>query len=253
MHVLIVEDEIHNSKLLQGMISGLRPNWEIQATLESVKETVSWLKNHKEPDLIFMDIQLNDGICFSIFDQVKVESMVVFTTAYDEYAIQSFQVNSIDYLLKPVKEARLKEAIEKFEHLFKQMKQPALPDYQKLIDLMNYPGKYRKRIMVSDGKSMVKIDVEQVACFITENHNTFAIKFNNEGYLLDATLEKLESELDPDMFFRSSRSSVININAVLKVENNLGGKLKVTLPSPLKRTVKISRLKAAAFKDWVDK
>lgn len=119
MKVVIVEDEVHNSRMLTGMINSLRPDWEIIASLESVKQSVEWFTNHDHPDLIFMDIQLTDGICFSIFEKVKIESMVIFTTAYDEYAIQAFKVNSIDYLLKPIKEEQLELAIGKFENIYK--------------------------------------------------------------------------------------------------------------------------------------
>ncbi|PLX18625.1 MAG: DNA-binding response regulator [Salinivirgaceae bacterium] len=252
MKALIIEDELHNTRLLSGMIQKIRPEWEIVGTLESVQESVEFLNKEQQPDVIFMDIQLSDGTCFSIFDEVEVNSLVIFTTAYDEYAIKSFKVNSIDYLLKPISEELLLDAVLKFEKFYEKMNVKINTDYGKLVELLK-TSSYRKRFMVNGGKSLIKIEVENIAYFLTEDHATFIYTFDGNQYLLDSTMEKLEVELDPERFFRTGRGTIINIASIEKVDAANGGKLIVNLVSPLGNQVKVSRLKAAAFKAWIDK
>lgn len=254
MKVIIVEDEQHNCRLLVGMIKKIRPDWKIVKTLESVKSTVSWLKENPHPDLIFMDIQLTDGVCFSIFEKVKVESLLVFTTAYDEYAIQAFKVNSIDYLLKPLKENLLKKAIEKSEEIIKIVeKSNQTPNYSELLNVLKKrKTNYRKRFLVSGATSFSKLGVKDIAYIYTENRVTFAVTFDAKDHILDFTIEKLEEQLNPEQFFRANRSIILNSEVVHKFENYFGGKLMVQLIPPFEETVTISRLKAAEFKNWLD-
>lgn len=256
MEIIIVEDELHNYRLLKGMIEALRPEWEIVEWFESVKNTVEWLQNNPSPDLIFMDIQLTDGISFSIFEQVKVESMVIFTTAYDEYALRAFQVNSIDYLLKPIKENKLRLAIEKFERIFQYLKNSTdnRPDYHEILNAITKgEKKYRNRFLVSGATSFFKIDAEDIAWFNTENRVTTAFTFDGKNHIIDLTIEKLEEQLDPMIFFRTNRSTMVHINSIRKFENHFGGKLILRLIPPFKEPITISRLKATEFKDWVGK
>ncbi len=255
MQILIIEDEQHNSRLLSGMINIVRPKWEITGIFESVKSTVAWLREYPPPDLIFMDIQLTDGICFSIFEQVQVESMVIFTTAYDEYAIQAFKVNSIDYLLKPIKGEKLEEAILKFEKIHNQLdKGDKNSDYKDLLDIIRKGEKnYRKRFLVSGISSFFKIEVKDIAYFYTENRVSFAVTFDGKEHILDLTMEKLEEQLNPELFFRANRSIIINSESVHKFENYFGGKLIVKLVHPFTEPVTISRLKATEFKNWLDR
>lgn len=256
MKVLIVEDELHNYRLLKGMVEKIRPDWEILEWFESVKSTVAWLRDNAAPDLIFMDIQLTDGICFSVFDQVEVESMVIFTTAYDEYALRAFQVNSVDYLLKPMKMEKLRLAIEKFEKLYQQSSQPleTRPDYKELLQAITKgEKKYRKRFLVSGVTSYFKLNAEEVAWFYTENRVTTAVTFQGKEHVIDLTIEKLEEQLDPDMFFRTNRSTIVHIDSIRKFENHFGGKLILRLIPPFNETITISRLKATEFKEWVGK
>lgn len=254
MRIIIVEDELHNYRLLKGMVEKLRPEWKIVESFESVRSTVSWLKENKPPDLIFMDIQLTDGICFSIFEEVDVNSMVVFTTAYDEYAIQAFKVNSVDYLLKPIKEDELKASIEKFEQITAHVGQSEqTPNYQELLEVIKQGGKkYRKRFLVSGATSFSKIDVNDIAYFYTESRVSFAVTFDKKDHIIDLTMEKLEEQLDPDQFFRANRSVILNSEAVQKFESYFGGKLIVKMVEPFSEPVTISRLKATSFKNWLD-
>lgn len=251
--ILLIEDEAHNMRLLQGMITKLRPHWKVAATFESVKSTVQWLKGNPMPDLIFMDIQLADGLCFAIFDQVEVKSMVIFTTAFDNYAIRAFKVNSIDYLLKPFKDAELESAILKFEK-FKSLSEPALPghDYQELLEAIRRgEKKYRKRFLIARGSGFEKVETDQIAYFYNEHRITRAFTFQGNSHVVDFSLDALEEQLDPENFFRANRQLVVNIQAVERIENHFGGKLKLKLIPPLEGDPMVSRLKAMAFRQWL--
>jgi len=255
MRVVIIEDEQHNYRMLLGMIKNIRPNWEIVGVLESVKQSVEWFTNNEHPDLIFMDIQLTDGICFSIFEKVEIESMIIFTTAYDEYAIQAFKVNSIDYLLKPIKEEKLAVSIAKFEKLIDNNRSGAKdkPDYQTLLKALKSGEKnYRKRFLIAGSSSFFKIETKDIAYFYTINRITFAVTFGAKEHIIDLTMEKLQEQLDPEIFFRANRSQIINIESIQKFESYFGGKLSVRLVHPFKENVIISRLKATEFKNWLD-
>jgi DNA-binding LytR/AlgR family response regulator len=251
--IILVEDEPYNLRLLQEMIKKLRPGWEVVNTFESVKESVAWLRENQHPDLFFMDIQLADGLCFSIFDQVDVKSMVIFTTAYDNYAIRAFKVNSIDYLLKPFKEKDLEAAIEKFENLRQVPDEVASnQNYTEILNAIRHgEKKYRRRFLVSKGAAFYKLPVEEIACFFSENRITTAATFNRQNHVVDFSLEALEEQLDPETFFRVNRQVIVNIQAIEKIENYFGGKLKVQINPPFEGTVVVSRLKAMDFKEWV--
>ena len=254
MKIAIIEDELPNRRLLIGMIHEFRPDWEIVREVGSVKQSVEWLSAGPELDLIFMDIQLTDGICFSIFESVKPECMVIFTTAYDEYAIQAFEVNSVDYLLKPIKQTKLEQAILKFEKLYH--KSDNLQDeslkMKALIEAIGQPAKpTRQRFLVSGGASYFKLDVADIAYFVSENRITYAVTFNAKRHVIDMTLEMVEEELDHNQFFRAGRAHILHIDAISKVENYFGGKLVVKLIPTLSEVITVSRLKATAFKQWL--
>lgn len=255
MKVLIVEDEIHNYRLLKGMVESYRPAWNIIGPFETVSKTVSWLQQNTAPDLIFMDIQLLDGVCFSVFEQTEIDSMVIFTTAYDEYALQAFNVNSIDYLLKPVKEIKLQDAIKKFERFYQSVSsQETSLNYKDLLEAITKgEKKYRKRFLVAGATSYSKIDIKDIALFYTESRITFAVNYKGEEFQLDQTMEKLEEQLNPDLFFRANRSYILHSDAIQKIESYFGGKLYVKMVPPLKHEVTISRLKATEFKNWIGK
>lgn len=251
MKVLIVEDELHNYRLLHGMLSELRPDWEVIKHCESVKSSVEFLSNESQPDLIMMDIQLNDGICFSIFDQVDVQSKVIFITAYDNYAIQAFKVNSVDYLLKPIKESELETAIEKFEASTVVLKDSEI-DYGQLLQAISLGQKsFRQRFLISGARNYYKLLVKDVAYFYSENRVTFAVDRQGKEHVVDFTLDKLEEELDPKCFFRANRSTTLHIDSVDSFEDYFGNKLSVLLTPKFKERITISRLKATAFKHWV--
>jgi len=262
IRVVIIEDELHNSRMLEGIVRKLRPSWTIEAILESVEDSVYWLRNNPPPDLILMDIQLSDGSCFSIFKHVELDSScrIIFTTAYDEYAIRAFKVNSIDYLLKPINEQELDQSFQKFERLrAAQIPQPYLAagDKNYYTNLVNsiLAGKkeYRTRLLISTFKGYEKLETKDIAYIYSDNKLTFAVDFNRKRYALDYNLEKLESELDPAAFFRASRKAIVNIDAVAKVTNDVGGKLKVETSPAADFEIVVSRLRAGEFKIWMGK
>ncbi len=251
MNVLIIEDEKHNRRLLQGMIETLRPKWVVLELLESIADSVEWLQRNSA-DIIFMDIQLADGVCFSIFEKTEVKTPVIFTTAYDNYAIQAFKVNSIDYLLKPIKEDELLNSIEKFERNI--ASQNKAPDYNQLYDIIvNREKQYRSRILIHGSRNYFKIDVNSVAYFYSQSKLTFAKMKDKSEYQVDLTLELLEKELNPEIFFRTGRSMLVNIDSIVSFEDYFGGKLILKLNPPFNEMVTISRLKNSAFKTWLGK
>ncbi len=263
INLIIVEDEIHSAEMLRDMITEMRPEWKVDAMLQSVSETVDYLQTHTHPHIIFLDIELADGNCFSIFDQVEVkESGIIFTTAYNEHALKAFNLNSIDYLLKPIKEEDLERAIGKFEmaidftlhlHEAEEKKKTGDIDYQELArSIMKTQGGYRKRFLISKRESFFKLKVEDIAYFYFDARVTFAVSYDGRQHILSQSLDKLEEELDPEMFFRTNRQTIVNVDAVEKFETYFSGKLIVKLVNNLNDKIMISRAKAGAFKDWLN-
>ncbi|MGM0375615.1 MAG: LytR/AlgR family response regulator transcription factor [Bacteroidota bacterium] len=255
MDILIVEDELPTRRLLKDMIEKVRPDWKIAGSTSSVDETIEWLEENPQPTLIFMDIQLSDGTCFEIFDKVQIDSFVIFTTAYDEYAIQAFRVNSIDYLLKPVNQEKLEEAIRKYEHLFRENRnqEKTAIDYQELARaLESKTAHYRSRVMVNLADGFQKLNTSDIAWLVSSNKITTAVTFDHNHHVVDFTLDKLEKELDPAMFFRANRQYILNIETIHKVENWFNGKLVVKTRPQAEEKIVVSRERARNFKDWIN-
>lgn len=249
MKVLIVEDEILTSKRLKKMLLTLDSSIEVIDMIDSIESSVEWFNNNPAPDLVFMDIQLSDGLCFEIFDKVKVDPPVIFTTAFDEYAIQAFKVNSIDYLLKPIKQDELKQSLQKFHTL----KERFSSVYEVLKKISFNRKVYKARFLVKTGQAFVKVDCNDIAFFHSENKLTYIILFSGKKYTIDYTLDELERELNPESFFRISRQYIININSVESVHTYFGGSLKLHLNPKVQEEIIISRRRAAGFKDWMDR
>ena len=239
--------------MLKNLIAGLRPGWKVEAAVGSIADAVEWFSTNEQPDLIFSDIQLTDGTCFEIFEQVSISSFIIFTTAYDEYAVQAFKVNSVDYLLKPVSVEMLEKAIEKFES-YKSTGNRSMSDMKDLMNsLLNGKINYRSRLMVPVADGFVKVDINDVAFFHSFNKITSVTSFDRKNYIANFTFEKLEMQLDPEMFFRANRQFILNINSITKIENWFNGKLIVkTRPEAIEKIV-ISRERARAFKEWIDR
>ena len=239
--------------MLADLIRKLRPEWEIAGFAGSVADAVDWLSSNEQPDVIFSDIQLTDGACFEIYEQVKVSSLIIFTTAYDEYALRAFKLNSVDYILKPVSEKELLRAIEKLEAMTSAKKEN-MPDMAMLMEtLMKGKISYRTRILASVPDGFVKIDVDDIAFSHSSQKVTTVTTFDKKNYVVDMTLEKLENQLDPDLFFRANRQFILNINSITKVENWFNGKLVVKTRPASEEKIIVSRERARQFKEWIDR
>lgn len=256
IRVALVEDELPAARLLKSMIQKLRPDWETVHIGGSNEEAVAWFKqNPVQPDILFLDIELSDGVSFEFLQEVNPQSMVVFTTAYDEYAVRAFSVNSIDYLLKPIETERLRQAIEKFEKLsgtfFKQFNEKN--DWKEIAGKVADPVRvYRNRFLMQRGNQMEVLLVEDVAYFFSENKITYAQTFKHGSMVVDYSLDRLGEELDPTIFFRATRQILLCSRAVSKIENYFQGKISVTLTPPYKEQVLVSKEKAEGFKQWLD-
>ncbi|MGN1265180.1 MAG: LytR/AlgR family response regulator transcription factor [Muribaculaceae bacterium] len=253
LKAVIIEDEIPAARLLKSMISSLRPHWDITIIPGSVDEAVDWFDSHEHPDLIFLDINLTDGNAFDFLTMVKPKSAVIFTTAYDEYAIRAFSVNSIDYILKPVEEQRLTEAIEKYEDLYGKYWNSS-DDYlnRLLYALKSDAQKYRQRFLISGKDSFHTLQVECVAYFYSENKVTFAVTPAGKEYVVGMSLSKLDEQLDPKQFFRVNRQMIINIDAIDCAVPLTKGRIKVKVQPAFKSDIIVSEGRASFFRLWLD-
>jgi DNA-binding LytR/AlgR family response regulator len=248
-NIVIIEDEEANANRLQRMILSLRSNYRILDVLGSIKKSAEWFSSNIQPDLLFLDVQLSDGISFELFNLIELKCPIIFTTAYDEYAIKAFKYNSIDYLLKPIEIEELEFAIKKFENMGI-LNAAQNEEFKRLLTLME-KKEYRTRFLVPYRDGFNQINVESISYFFSEFGSTYAISFEGEKHLIDHTLESLEEQLDSKIFFRANRQYIVNINSINQVHNHFNSKLKVDLKQ-LKNGVIISRLKASAFKEWLD-
>jgi DNA-binding LytR/AlgR family response regulator len=255
MKALIIEDEFLIAKELQNKIEDISDDINIVEVLPSLKTAKKWFMQNAEPDLIFMDIQLCDGVSFELFDVYKLSCPIIFTTAYDEYALRAFKVNGVDYLLKPVDDEELKKAIDKCRNIVEN-KSAAPLDIQQLIkNLRNgdTASLYKEKFIVNVRNTWVPVNTCDVACFMRENLN-YLFTFNGEKYILDiTTLDELEELLNPKKFYRANRQCIIHIDAIQSVKPHENSKLTATLKAPWKFNIDISREKAPAFKKWFDR
>ena len=247
MKVLIIEDEQDVARRLIRLIGEVAPDFEIQGITDSVEDTVKWLRSNPAPDLLFMDIHLADGISFEIFKQVEIQSPVIFTTAYDNYAIQAFKVNSIDYLLKPINKLELEKAISKFRARARKVT-PTL-DYSQLADIIR--EKEQKRIVVRYGQKLKAIEIQDVACFYTENKAVYLHTFSDERYPIDERLDALEKILDPYLFFRVNRSAIVNFKAIHEMYAYSKSRVNIELKKPLELSFTSSTERSSDFKEWL--
>jgi DNA-binding LytR/AlgR family response regulator len=255
MDVLLIEDEGPAARRLQQLIKELAPQAEVLDVIDTVEAAVRWLQHHQAPDIIFMDIQLADGLSFDILEQVPIQSPVIFTTAYDDYAIRAFTLNSIDYLLKPVEKAALARSLQKHENLSAQFKGSTRPQpsLQELLHTLQLRDKsYKTRFLVSVGDKLFTIPVEDIAYFTSEDKAVRLVTLDHHRYLIDFSLDKLETLLNPRQFFRLNRQFIGQLSAIKNIHNHFNGKLKVELQQSPNEEIFVSRERATAFKDWLD-
>ena len=250
MNIIIIEDEKPAARLLQRKVEKL--GLYVSTMLHSVEESIAWFHANPHPDLIFLDIQLSDGLSFEIFETLAIRSAVIFTTAYDEYALRAFKLNSIDYLLKPIDEDDLSIAILKFKNQFQKSLLTNL-DFDAIKKMLVNPidRNYKKRFTIKMGQQLKMISIEEVECFYSENKGTYLHTFDNRDYLLDTTLEQLESELDPNDFYRISRKFILPMKGIKEIQVYSNSRLKVMLPTYKADEVIVSREKVADFKNWL--
>ncbi|MBX0288872.1 LytTR family DNA-binding domain-containing protein [Hymenobacter sp. HSC-4F20] len=255
MTVLLLEDEYPAAERLQRLLQQAAPEAQVAAVLDSVASAVQWLSTHPAPDLILSDIQLADGLSLEIFDQLLVRSPVIFTTAYDAYAIRAFKTNSVDYLLKPVKLAELQAALTKLREW--RAAPAASPDsarrLERLLDALPRPDRqYKTRFLVRSGEQLLPLAVSQVAWFQSRHETTTLATADNRRFVVDYTLEQLESLLDPAQFFRLNRQFIAQLPAVQRLHPHFNGKLLLELQPAPSEEVLVSREKAAAVKSWLE-
>ncbi len=255
MRVLIVEDEPFAQQELKRLLSHTPQNPEIAGCLDSVEETVEWLRESPLPDLIFLDIQLSDGLSFEIFRQEMVNCPVIFTTAFDEYSIQAFKLNSIDYLLKPVRQEELNAALAKFENIKKMYGEATqnIPDLTRLEQLLR-PAlrEYKTRFIVRIGDQIRHIGIEETAWFGAEDNVVLLVTRSNRRYIIEYTLDQLSDLLDPKQFNRLNRSVIAHISGIGKVSRHFNGRLLVELAPQAEEPVYVSRARVRDFMSWLD-
>lgn len=252
MKVLIIEDEFHAVKYLSGLLEELIPDLQILATLDTVEESVEWFQAQPAPELVFMDIQLADGLSFDIFKHVEVNAPVIFTTAFDQYTLRAFKLNSIDYLLKPVEKEELQAALAKYSKYHQA--QPAT-DWQQLIANLPIQQKdaYRQRFLTKQGKSLTYLLASDIAYLYSDEGITFAIDQNCKRFVLDTTIDRLQEELDPKDFFRINRGQIVHISSIKQIDSWFSHRLKIKL-SPENGSLEhvVSRDRVKDFKAWLD-
>jgi DNA-binding LytR/AlgR family response regulator len=252
MTILIIEDEPQAVQRLEKLIHQLQPEATLAGTLDSVKRSVEWLRTHPAPDLILMDIQLADGISFQIFDQVRVLAPVIFTTAYNEYALKAFKVNSIDYLLKPIDQQELAAALKKYQEL----QRPAVPGQmlESIATAMEMlTRKYKERFMVKVGDHLRAIEVSDVLFVFSLEKATFAQTKDGRKHLLDYTIDQLEELLDPRTFFRINRKYIVGSHAIQDMISHVNSRLKLVLKTSDDPDVIVARERVQEFKNWMDR
>lgn len=253
MKIIIIEDEVIAAEHLRNLLTQCKPDITVIQELRSVKNSVQWLKNNANTaDLILMDIRLTDGICFDIFEALPtLKTPIIFTTAYDDFAIEAFQFNSVQYLLKPISKEALQLALDKFLRFHNQ--QNMVIDYQKLAAQINPTKNYKTRFLIKQGNHLNIIKIQHTAYFYTQNDLTFLATFDNKKYALSQSLSTLEKELNPYFFFRLTRNVIAHIEAIESVQPFSKGRLTVILkPSGLDRII-VSSDRTSKFKEWVAK
>ncbi|WEK36858.1 MAG: LytTR family DNA-binding domain-containing protein [Candidatus Pseudobacter hemicellulosilyticus] len=249
MTVIIVEDEKPAAEKLQKSLAACDPELEVLAVLGTVKDTVSWFHQNPVPELIFMDIELSDGLSFRIFEKVAISCPVIFITAYDDYWQEAFEHNSIDYLLKPVKEEKLLAALRKYDKL----KQYFAGNYQQLVNWQAQPPNsgYRKRFLVKRGLDYISIKTEDIAYFYAAHKLVCMVDSKGQKFILDQSLSDIENQLDPASFYRVSRKYLINMSAIKRIKAWPKSKLLLEVEPPLPEEIIISQENVAAFKQWM--
>ncbi|MBG0858991.1 MAG: response regulator transcription factor [Bacteroidales bacterium] len=252
MNVLVVENEIPAAEKIVRLLKETDRSITILDVLETVEGTINRLQMKPQPDLILMDIQLDDGLCFEIFETIDVEIPVIFTTAYDEYTLKAFKVNSVDYLLKPVDRKALESALKKFKKLYYDNKDPLKRDFRQLIN--EFRNQYKSRFLIKIGEKYRSVPAAEISHFLIRERNVFLCDFQGRDFGVDYSLDQIQSMLDPRRFFRINRDCIVNINAITMMHSYSSSRLQLVMKNMSKsEDFIVSRDRVAEFKRWVDK
>jgi DNA-binding LytR/AlgR family response regulator len=253
MNILIIEDEKHAADRLTRLLKAHFPDANYYADVDSVKSALRWFKENPEPDLIFLDIQLADGLSFDIFNTVQVLSPVIFCTAYDQYAIKAFELNSLDYLLKPIDPMDLEKSVKKYQQLNSDKEEKPALDFSSLQALLeNQNQKYKKRFVVKLGDKIVAIETSDIAFFYSENKGTYAQNHQGKSYLIDFSLDQLVDLVDLKKFYRINRKYLASYESLGDIRSYSNSRLKVMLKNNSDNDILMSREKVTDFKNWLD-
>jgi DNA-binding LytR/AlgR family response regulator len=248
MKIIIIEDEKPAAEKLQALLASIDHSLEVTAVLNSVQASLNWFSTNEMPELIFMDIELTDGLSFTIFDNCKISCPVIFTTAYDEYWQEAFEHNSIDYLLKPVKKEKVEATLKKYYLLGKHF----TANLQRLLQSQEEPkAAYKKRFLVKRGVDLLSIKLEDISYFYATHKLVCLVTFNNQKYILDKSLSDIEKETDPALFFRANRKYLISANAIKRMKTHSKGKLQLEVEPVIDEEIVISQENAGLFKEWI--
>ena len=253
MNILIVEDEPEAAARLSTLLRELKPDTKVVGSLDSVKSAVKWISENPSPDLIFMDIQLADGLSFEIFEKADIKAPVIFTTAYNEYALKAFKVNSIDYILKPLDKDEVAAAFRKYENLTGQAQ-----SREKMIDsigtaMQMLTKRYKKRFVIKVGEHLRSVEVSEILYFYSLEKTTFAQAADSRKHILDFTLDQLEGVLNPARFFRINRKYIVSVDSIRDMISHTNSRLKLLLKSSDDDDIIVARERVQEFKDWLDK
>ena len=249
MNLLIIEDEPASAQRLKKLAEEIDPGIKVLEILDSISASVEWFRGHTEPDLVLSDIHLADGLSFDIFKEVNISCPVIFTTAYDQYAIQAFKLNSIDYLLKPIKKTELAEAIRKFN---KTRAGTSTFDFTQLTAMLGTVGKdYLKRLMIRIGQQIKVAEVKDIAYFYIDEKIVFAVSFHRDRYPMDLSLDQLEKQLDPERFYRINRAFIVSLESIETMITYSKARIKIKLKPPCEVESITSTERSAGFRDWL--
>jgi two-component system, LytTR family, response regulator LytT len=249
MKVLILEDETLAGQKIQNLLNDIDSTLEVLAVLKSVETAREWFASNEHPDLVISDIRLLDGLSFELFETIDYRNPVIFTTAYDQYAIKAFEVNSVDYLLKPIQKEKLDKALAKLKH---KEETPAI-QYQDIINIMKtQQTEYKARFMIKAGNKILAIPVEKIAYFYSLNKLTYIISIENKKYPCDQTLEVIDQQIDPKLFFRANRKYIVKFEAINEIHPYFKGRIKISLTPEAEDEIVISSERTPDFKKWLD-
>ena len=251
MNILIIEDEKPAADRLIRLLKGHFPDADFHGNLDSVKSSIRWFQENEAPDLIFLDIQLADGLSFEIFKEIETKSPVIFCTAYDQYAIKAFELNSLDYLLKPIDPEELKKSINKFNELNRIEEKPQI-DFNALKDLISSQNNYKERFVIKIGDRINAIPTNEIAFFFSENKATYAQINTGKSYLIDYSLDQLTDLLDPKKYYRLNRKYIASFGSINDIRSYSNSRLKIMLKNCSDNDILMSREKVTDFKNWLD-